>query len=96
MDAGELKERGLIVGTAQEVVDQLSALVEAGVERFMLQWMEQDDIENLELLARDVLPHFAPISLNRSERRKSAKVSRRSSARKGQRGPQRSEGAKDA
>ncbi len=85
MDAGELKASGLIVGTGQEVVDQLSALVEAGVERFMLQWMEQDDIENLELLARDVLPHFAPISLNRSERRKSAKVSRRSSARKGQR-----------
>ena len=58
MDADDLRERGLIVGTASQVVDQLSALVEAGVERFMLQWMELDDMENLELLARDVLPQF--------------------------------------
>ncbi len=59
LDAASLKDRGLIVGTAAEVVDQLGALVEAGVERFMLQWIELDDIENLELLARDVLPQFS-------------------------------------
>ena len=54
-----LCEGRMIVGAAAEVVDQLSARVEAGVERFMLQWMELDDIENLELLARDVLPQFS-------------------------------------
>ena len=58
MDGAALRERGLIIGTAGEVVDQLGALVEAGVERFMLQWLDLDDIENLELLARDVLPRF--------------------------------------
>lgn len=58
LDAAELKARGLIVGTRSEVVDQLGQWVEAGVERFMLQWIELDDMENLELLARDVLPQF--------------------------------------
>ena len=53
-----LREGKMIIGTAAQVVDQLSARVEAGVERFMLQWMELDDMENLELLARDVLPAF--------------------------------------
>ena len=59
LDAADLKARGLIVGTGSEVVDQLGQWVEAGVERFMLQWVELDDMENLELLARDVLAAFS-------------------------------------
>jgi alkanesulfonate monooxygenase SsuD/methylene tetrahydromethanopterin reductase-like flavin-dependent oxidoreductase (luciferase family) len=54
----ELQERGLVVGTAQEVTDQLGAWSEAGVERIMLQWLELDDMESLEAMAVDVLPHF--------------------------------------
>jgi F420-dependent oxidoreductase-like protein len=50
--------RGLIVGTASQIVDQLGRFVEAGVERFMLQWIDLDDIDGLEAMARDVLPHF--------------------------------------
>ncbi len=57
-DADALRERGVIVGTGQEVVDQLSALVEAGLERFMLQWMDLDDIDRMESMAKDVLPHI--------------------------------------
>jgi F420-dependent oxidoreductase-like protein len=53
-----LRKRGLIVGTTTMWIDQISELVEAGVERFMLQWLDQDDIEGLEMVARDVLPHF--------------------------------------
>ena len=53
-----LREGKMIIGTANEVIDQISARVEAGVERIMLQWMELDDMENLEHLARDVLPQF--------------------------------------
>ena len=87
MDAGELKERGLIVGTAQEVVDQLSALAEAGVERVMLQWMEQDDIKNLEMLARDVLPHFTSISPRTPDTTKTPRSRRRSRGQKAQRAP---------
>ena len=77
-----LREGKMIIGTANEVIDQISARVEAGVERFMLQWMELDDMENLELLARDVLPQFAPVSPSRFERKKKSKAPRRSGVRK--------------
>lgn len=57
-------ERGIDVtpnmvnGTASMVIDQLGAFIDAGVERFMLQWLQPDDIERIEVMARDVLPHF--------------------------------------
>ncbi|MDE3089417.1 MAG: LLM class F420-dependent oxidoreductase [Chloroflexota bacterium] len=54
--AAELRERGIIVGAASEVVDQLGALADAGVQRVMLQWLDLDDLDGLEALARDVLP----------------------------------------
>lgn len=54
----ELRERGIIVGTAPEVVEQLSALAEAGVQRVMLQWLDLDDLDGLEALAHGILPHF--------------------------------------
>jgi F420-dependent oxidoreductase-like protein len=55
-DADKLISEGIIVGTASAVVDQIGRFVEAGVERFMLQWLDQDDIDGLEQMARDVLP----------------------------------------
>ena len=79
MDADDLRSKGLIVGTAQEVIDQVAALVEAGVERFMLQWVELDDLANLESLARDVLPQFSAVPLNTP---KAAKTRRSRNARK--------------
>ncbi|HLA41893.1 MAG TPA: TIGR03560 family F420-dependent LLM class oxidoreductase [Aggregatilineales bacterium] len=57
-NAEDLIKRGLIVGTASAVVDQISAWAELGVERFMLQWFELDNIPALEAIAKDVLPHF--------------------------------------
>ncbi|MBZ0295581.1 MAG: TIGR03560 family F420-dependent LLM class oxidoreductase [Anaerolineae bacterium] len=56
--AEELRERGLIVGTGSAVVDQLSRWQEAGLQRVMLQWMAQDDIDGMEHMAQDVLSHF--------------------------------------
>ncbi len=53
-----LREGKLIVGAAAEVVDQIAARFEAGVDRIMLRWLELDDMANLESLARDVLPQF--------------------------------------
>ncbi len=47
-----------MVGTASMVIDQIGAYVDAGAERIMLQWMEMDDLDRLDALARDVLPHF--------------------------------------
>ncbi|MHB0923564.1 MAG: LLM class F420-dependent oxidoreductase [Bellilinea sp.] len=55
----ELKQRGLIVGTPVEVIAQLQALAEAGVEGVMLQWLDLDDLAGLEELAKTVLPRFA-------------------------------------
>lgn len=55
---GELAGRGLIVGTPPAVIDQIGKFVEAGAQRFMLQWLDLDDIDGLEQIARDVLPHF--------------------------------------
>ncbi|NWG18436.1 MAG: TIGR03560 family F420-dependent LLM class oxidoreductase [Chloroflexi bacterium] len=57
-DADETIARGLIVGTTGAVIEQLGRFAEAGVERFMLQWLDQDNIADLERFARDVLPHF--------------------------------------
>ena len=53
--ADELRGRGVIVGTAPEVAEQLGSLEEAGVQRVMLQWLETDDIDGLEAIAQTVL-----------------------------------------
>ncbi len=57
-DMDGLRQRGIIVGTSSEIVDQLGILQESGVERVMLQWLDLDDFEGLEGLAAGVLPHF--------------------------------------
>jgi F420-dependent oxidoreductase-like protein len=49
---------GLIVGGSSALVNQIGKWAEAGVERFMLQWLDLDDIAGLEAIAKDVLPHF--------------------------------------
>ncbi|MBL7161131.1 MAG: TIGR03560 family F420-dependent LLM class oxidoreductase [Anaerolineales bacterium] len=52
----ELHGRGLMVGTANEIVEQLGELAEAGLQRVMLQWLDLDDVDGLEALAKGVLP----------------------------------------
>jgi alkanesulfonate monooxygenase SsuD/methylene tetrahydromethanopterin reductase-like flavin-dependent oxidoreductase (luciferase family) len=51
----ELQALGMVVGTGQQVVDQLGQLAEAGVQRIMLQWLDLDDLDGLESLAQTVL-----------------------------------------
>lgn len=57
--ADDLRERGAVVGTANQMVDQLSTLAEAGVERIMLQWIDLDDLDGIETIALKVLPQLA-------------------------------------
>jgi hypothetical protein len=45
----------LVLGTSGEIVEQLGTLAEAGVQRVMLQWLDQDNLDDLEVLARDVM-----------------------------------------
>jgi F420-dependent oxidoreductase-like protein len=47
-----------VVGTTSQVIDQLGAYAEAGVERIMLMRQDQTDLDTLERVARDVLPVF--------------------------------------
>lgn len=55
--AEQLWERnGVIAGTAAQVVDRIGEFVNAGVERFVLQWLALDDIESIEHMAAHVLP----------------------------------------
>ncbi|HEY0738102.1 MAG TPA: TIGR03560 family F420-dependent LLM class oxidoreductase [Herpetosiphonaceae bacterium] len=51
----ELRGRGLIVGTAEAVVEQIGRLSDAGVQRVMLQWLDLDDLDGIEALAKAVV-----------------------------------------
>lgn len=52
----EIRARGIVLGTANEIVTQLGTLAEAGVQRVMLQWLDLDDLNGLEQFAYAVLP----------------------------------------
>jgi len=56
--SAELIQRGLVVGTGSEIVEQCRAYAEAGVQRIMLQWLDLDDISGLEAMAQALLPNF--------------------------------------
>jgi F420-dependent oxidoreductase-like protein len=51
----ELQQRGIIAGVGNEIHEQLQKLSETGVHRVMLQWLDLDDLEGLNDLARIVL-----------------------------------------
>jgi alkanesulfonate monooxygenase SsuD/methylene tetrahydromethanopterin reductase-like flavin-dependent oxidoreductase (luciferase family) len=55
----DLRQRGVIVGTADQMVEQLNQLAEAGVQRVMLQWIDLDDLDGIETIAQKVLPQLA-------------------------------------
>jgi alkanesulfonate monooxygenase SsuD/methylene tetrahydromethanopterin reductase-like flavin-dependent oxidoreductase (luciferase family) len=50
----ELRQRGLIVGSGEEVKEQLAELEAAGLQRVMLQWLDLDDIEGIRALGKAV------------------------------------------
>ena len=51
----QLHERGIVAGDAATVKGQLHRLEEAGLQRIMLQWLDLDDLNGLEALAKAVL-----------------------------------------
>ncbi|WP_327090954.1 LLM class F420-dependent oxidoreductase [Nonomuraea sp. NBC_01738] len=55
-DLGTLRESGL-AGTPGEVVAKLHRFAELGAERVYLQVMDLSDLDHLELIAAEVLPH---------------------------------------
>ena len=57
-DPDELRGRGVLLGTPPAVVEGIAGLAEAGATRLMAQWLDQDDIDGLELLAGEVFPQL--------------------------------------
>lgn len=51
----ELQGRGVVAGSQSAVREQLHQLEESGLERVMLQWLDLDDLESLERLAKAIL-----------------------------------------
>ncbi len=51
----EMRERGMVVGTADEIVGQCRELAGVGVQRLMLQWLDRDDTAGLEAMADGIL-----------------------------------------
>lgn len=54
----DLANKGFIIGTASQMVDQLGKMGEVGVERVMLQWLDLDALDLIEALAISVLPQI--------------------------------------
>ena len=52
----QLQKAGWLVGTPAQVVEQLAAYRDAGVQEFMLQHHDQENFAVLELIAREILP----------------------------------------
>jgi alkanesulfonate monooxygenase SsuD/methylene tetrahydromethanopterin reductase-like flavin-dependent oxidoreductase (luciferase family) len=52
----EWRESGFLVGSPDEIVDQIGERTAAGVSRFMLQQNALDDIDSVALLASEVMP----------------------------------------
>ena len=51
----QLRQNGAVVGTPNQVKEQLHELEEVGVQRIMLQWLDLDDLKGLEALAKATL-----------------------------------------
>jgi F420-dependent oxidoreductase-like protein len=58
MDVENLKSRGALLGTPNQILEQLGTFAEVGVSRVMAQWIQMDDIDGLEVLAAEVLPQL--------------------------------------
>ena len=55
-EVDELKKNGLC-GSPQEVIDKIGQWEEAGAERLYLQLLDLSDLEQIELIGSDVIPH---------------------------------------
>ena len=51
----ELQQRGTVAGSLEDIRQQLKALEQARLQRIMLQWLDLDDLEGMEALAKGIL-----------------------------------------
>ncbi len=57
-DEASWRAAGFLYGSIDRVVRDLKRWEELGIQRLMLQLIDQDDLEVIELIARHVLPEF--------------------------------------
>ena len=57
-DIHEMKNRGIIVGLGNEVIDQLQQYQNTAIDEIMLQWLDLDDMDGLVDFAKKVLLIF--------------------------------------
>jgi len=62
----EVTDRFCVLGDASEVVEKLRVLADAGVDQFNVYLMNGDELEQLELIGRDVIPMLRSVTANRS------------------------------
>lgn len=55
-----------IVGTPDQVVEQIDVYAEAGIEEMIFQWYDVNDYEGLQMYAEEILPHFVAEEIARS------------------------------
>ena len=48
----------LIFGSPDEIIEQISAYKDVGVEELMIHWIDINDIEGIQVLVEQVLPRF--------------------------------------
>src|SRR5699024_1171245 len=60
-EPAELRENGL-AGTPDEVIAKIQRFAEAGSQRIYLQTLDLSDLDHLELVAADVMPHVLDYS----------------------------------
>ena len=51
----DLQKRGNVAGSLGQIREQLKGLEQAGLQRIMLQWLDLDDLEGLQVLAKGLL-----------------------------------------
>ncbi len=57
-DPEEMIQRGIVVGSSEQVADKLKEYQETGVDEIMLQWLDLGDLDGLIHFAEIVLPKF--------------------------------------
>lgn len=57
-DPKEMTQRGIIVGSPDQIEDKLSEYQQTGLDEIMLQWIDLEDMENLIHFSETVLPKF--------------------------------------
>lgn len=54
----EMTQRGIIVGTSEQVTERLNEYQQTGLDEIMLQWIDLEDMDNLIHFSENVLPKF--------------------------------------